>query len=191
MRISLYYPFAIALIAAMVWMGLKPGFANQEELARVRQSIAQSGYSITGEALGEAALGSRVDMELRGPPSLRRAVMTASGGPNEGAASHGVLFALPPFALPELAGRPVEIAIDARRAREGGATESLLRVDVQGHGSSGWRPISVGEEFSVVGFTFDVPDTEDSDPIVVLVWPDASGEGLEIEVREVIVRPAD
>jgi len=191
MRLPLFFPTAFALIGAMIWWAIEPGFENQEQMAFVRATIAQQGYVIQGDALGDVIEGARVQTKVLGPPSLRRAVMSSQATPDEGTSSQGVLFVAPPFALGAFSGRPIEVVLTVRSAHENGSEHALLRLDIQNSGSSGWREIEIGEDFSEVGFVYDVPESDRTDAMFVMIWPDAEGLGQEIEVRQVILRPLD
>lgn len=189
MRLPLFFPAAFAIIGAMIWYAIEPGLENLEQITYIRTVIAEQGYTVRGDALEEAVVGPRAQSELFGPPSLRRAVMSSHGGPDETTSSHGVLFAAPPFALSAFSGQTIDVKLSVRSARENGSQRALLRFDIQNTGTSGWREIEIGEEFREVGFSFDVPETTSSDLVFVLIWPDADGDGGQIEVREVILRP--
>jgi len=191
MRLPLFFPTSIIIIGAMVWYAIEPGFDSLEEMERIKSSIFEHGYIVEGDALSQGREGVRSNMEVYGPPSLRRAVMSSHGGPDEGTPSHGILFVAPPFTLQAFAGRTIEVMLSARSANENGAERALLRLDIQNFGGSGWREIELSDEFSEVGFSYQVPDVDTRDPVLMLVWPDADGEGGQIEVRQVILRPVD
>jgi hypothetical protein len=90
-------------------------------------------------------------------------------------------------------GSKVQIGIVARRPATNGSPTLSAVYATQQAGNSGWQELSLGPNFELKTFTFDVPPREPgtytAQPILV-INADKTGSGAAAEVLGVFVKPA-
>ncbi len=89
----------------------------------------------------------------------------------------------------ELRGLDVEVSLEVRSASEGGAEEWLMRMAIRGVLDTGWLPRRAGAEWSTASARLAIPSNARYEPMEIIVWSDAIGDGGRIHLRRIRIEP--
>ena len=187
MRVPIFTPVVFALIAGMVWLALKPGLERHVEWRQTLAVAAATGFIVEGEALGNLIANERASVEIIGPASARRAILSSAGVVTN-AENNGVHYFLPREALTAIGGAELDISFEVRAPAVGGAEVWLIRCALSGVADSGWLETDIGEEWSVQTVRCPTDASARGPAFDLMMWADAEGDGGVIELRRIVFR---
>jgi hypothetical protein len=185
---SLFYPLSFLTIVGMVILALKPGIERTEAWRTVLAQITTAGLVVEGEDLGVLVASERSSSELVGSGDDRRAVIGSTGLVTN-LENYGVRYWLPADAVRALRGHEVEAALEVRSAETDGSEDWLVRVALAGVFDTGWLPQRAGTDWSTALMSVTIPPTVGSEPMEIIMWSDATGDGGRIELRRIEIQP--
>ena len=119
------------------------------------------------------------------------AVALSSKGPKrepDGDGDSGIVRLTPAMST-TLSGRRVTVSITLRKAPQNGSSVAKAMYSRPGVGTSGWRDLPAGADFSTVTFDYDVPTQEGPrGPDLISIWADPEGQGRAVEIRTVEIK---
>lgn len=191
MRIQIFPPIAFLIVVAMLFAALKPGLERAQAWRAVLKQVPEAGLIVDGGQLDALVVADRASVELAGPVNVPYAVMGSTGFVTD-ADINGVHYFLPPEVVRILRGREVELAFDVRTPdRESAGEEWMARAVIYGVLDTGWTRLPASPEWTAAAMRVVVPEGVRYDPMVIMMWSDAKGDGRRLELRGIQVTPLD
>lgn len=190
MKLRIFYPAAFLLTIGMVFFAMKPGLERLQAWRETLSAIPETGLKIEGAGLGAIVVNERASVELLTENDESYVVIGSSGVVSNDDAN-GAHYFVPPEAVHVLLGTEVDVAFDVRAAPEGGSLEWLARAVIPQVMDTGWLPLTAGTDWSTVSLRVVIPpQIEVKEPMGLMMWSDAKGDGGRVELREILIRLA-
>lgn len=204
--------FAAAAAGVLVWTnfldlsGAKPrSSASQSDplqtdsgeaefMALINDAAARGGFAATfaDSANWQVTEGHRLERFSLTKPNIVMARLSSAVPRRDDMLLQGLSIELPIDFAQRVNGKQIEIGVVARVPQSNGATEISLVYATRQAGNSGWRPLSLGPQFALHSFKFDVPKVDlgyTAQPIVVM-HADSAGQGRAVEMLGIYVKEA-
>jgi hypothetical protein len=189
----IFYPIALALIAAMIWFALSRSTVTKLSDA----CIWQNGFVTQGEDLVTLTASPGTSYEYVGAtPTDPAHIVTMTQIPRKDApASAGVFAALGPDYERAFAGQQIRVTVRARQGRKAPLEAFDMGYFTAGAGDSRWQRRRLTQDWQ--DFTLDFapkPPNGDPDLDYMGVWPGDQGEQKTMDVAfmkiDVLSKPA-
>jgi hypothetical protein len=183
-----FIPLVSLMIVALVYAALAWRPLGAEPV------VTETEFNMSGRALAQMIPGPGTTLQLLANYGDRPVVRLSANATFEAAGnlSAGVGAAISSEFEARVATRMVRVEAELRAAPDLGTEAAKLGYFTVGHGDSGWRDIEVTDRWETVGFCFQTSaTTEANNNEAVGVWPDVSGAGRALLLREirVIIEP--
>jgi hypothetical protein len=158
MRDFVFFPSAVLLIAAMIWLALLPGIGALPSGPVTGDGKNYSEIRIEGPYLNKILAGGDATTELirqRGEPI--RLLIAAEAGALSDDPVRGPHFELNRDIETQFSGMTVMCTVRLRPADDGGAMFVLLNYMAGRAGDSGWKRLELKPGFNDVSFEYRVP----------------------------------
>jgi hypothetical protein len=188
MRIQIFPPLAFLAIVVMLFAALKPGLERAQAWRAVVHAVPETGLVVEGERLKAIVVSERASIQLAGPVETPYAVIGSTGSVTD-ADINGVHYFVPPDVVRLLRGQEIDIKFEVRAAPGGGSDEWMARAAIAGAMDSGWTRLTAAEEWTEGTLRVSVPPGNRYEPMVVMIWSDAKGDGRSLELRKIRVIP--
>lgn len=189
----IFYPIALALIAAMIWFAL-----SRSTVVKLSDAcIWQNGFSTQGEDLVTLTASPGTSYEYVGAtPTDPAHIVTMTQIPRKDAPlSAGVFAPLGPDYERAFAGQTIRITVRARQGRKAPLEAFDMGYFTAGAGDSGWRRRSLTQDWQ--DYTLDFapkPPNGDPDLDYMGIWPGDEGEQKTMDISsmkiDVLSKPA-
>lgn len=183
-----FLPAYTIVIIALVWFALSWRPMGAEPV------VDERGFTMAGQALSQLIPGpgtaSQFIVDFGEQPVARLSAEASIEA--AGTLSAGVGAVLSAEFEERVIGRMLRIEVEMRAGPDFPSEGARLGYFTIGHGDSGWRPIEVTDAWSVQGFCFQVSaDAVANNNEAVGIWPDVTGAGGSVIVREIraIIEP--
>tara|TARA_R110002073_G_scaffold120761_9_gene262932 strand:+ start:720 stop:1334 length:615 start_codon:yes stop_codon:yes gene_type:complete len=161
MRDWFFFPAALALVAMMVFLAIRPGIGALPSGAVAGDGANYNKITIEGDYLHKVFAGGNAKTELvDGPDNKTLLYIEAETGALRDEPELGPHFRLAADIEAQFSGKTVRITVRARPADDRGAMQIAMNYSAGRVGESGWRIFDLKPEFSDLSFDYDVPRIE-------------------------------
>lgn len=179
-----FIPVIGLVMAALVYAGMAWRPLGPEPV------VSETEYHMSGRALAQMIPGPGTSLQLLTNYGDQPVVRLSASATLEAAGnlSAGVGAVIPPEFEARVATRMVRIEVELRAAPDFATEDARLGYFTIGYGDSGWRDIPVTDQWETVGFCFQTSaSAEANGNEAVGVWPDVSGAGRSLLLRDIRV----
>ncbi|MFT5775825.1 hypothetical protein [Hyphomonas sp.] len=161
MRDWFFFPAALALVAMMVFLAIRPGIGALPSGAVAGDGANYNKIAIEGDYLHKIFAGGNAKTELvDGTDNKTLLYIEAETGALRDESELGPHFRLAADIEAQFSGMTVRITVRARPADDRGAMQIAMNYSAGRVGESGWRVFDLKPEFSDFSFDYDVPRIE-------------------------------
>lgn len=189
-----FYPFAILLVAAIIFGALNMGGPLKAQSADPTKIIAD-GFSVSGNELRNVvnAPGTSVEYVLNSDGSVDHAIFSAHTSIEQAPPSAGIFFQLNPEYETAFGGKKLRVTVHAKAADDAPTDAFLFRYyTIEGSNSPmSWLSAPI-EDYGDVSFEY-TPAINEGEPKVdfVGIWPDETGTNRKLLVKSLSVKIAE
>ena len=189
----IFYPIALALIAAMIWFAL-----SRSTVTKLTDAcIWQNGFVTQGTDLDNLTASPGTSYSYVGATPTDPAYIVAMSqiARRNAPASAGIFASLSPDHERAFAGQKIRITIRARQGRKAPLETFDMGYFTAGAGDSGWRGRRLTQDWQDYTLDFSPkPPNGDPDLDYMGIWPGVEGEQKTMDVAfmkiDVLSKPA-
>ena len=174
MKDRVFYPLAILIVAAMIWLAL----SFQVDNAPANADIYLRSEAELEELFPSPGTTSVIENSGQGMVAKLSAHMSREIAPP----SAGVFGTLGPVHEENFGGANIRITARARKAPQAPSSQFELGYFTSGVGDSEWQRFDLTNEFADYSFEFSPNPPLERGNDYVGIWPDPSGKGGSIEL---------
>ena len=161
MRDRYFFPAALALVALMVFLAIRPGIGALPSGPVAGDGLQYDTITVEGDYLHKVFAGGNATTELvDGPDGTVLLYIEADAGALRDEPELGPHFRLAADIETQFSGMTVRITVRARPTDDRGAMQIAMNYSAGRVGESGWKIFDLAPEFSDFSFDYDVPRAE-------------------------------
>lgn len=158
MRDRFFFPLAILLAGAMVWLAIMPTFGAKPSGPVTGDGVNYNRIEVSGDMLYKVIAGGDLKTEIRvAPDGTKQLFLEVEAGALADGVEFGPHFRLAADIETQFSGRRIRVTISAQPAEVKGAEQLLANYSAGRVGESGWETFDLSQQNMDVSFEFTVP----------------------------------
>lgn len=184
-----FYPVALLAALAIIAAAALPG---RDRLDCGSVSGAGTDYQtirVTGDNLCRFEAAGQSDIEfVRQDDTIQTLIISAASGMLSDRPERNPHFRLAADLETRFAGSEIRITVEARPARDSGASSFEMNYSAGNEGNSDWRMFDLGHDFQIYSFTWGVPLRTGDDQAIdyLAIRPIVPEKTRAVEIRSVV-----